>query len=219
MAIADLTNPIEDLITGNDNIVIVDNFQSIRGGRTLDVTGYPYNVLHAGHVIIKDADGKYKPMPLAGDGNIVSLGTIVGGSLYTDGTYTDVPLTGGTGTGAKATIEVEDGAVTKVTITNDGKGYAVGDELSAAAAKVGGTGSGFKVPVTAVTTEKDEYASLPADHTYAGILIASIPTSKPLAGIMVRGTVNVNACPFPMTAILSAVKAALPLIVFTSDNA
>ena len=219
MAIADLTNPIEDLITGNDNIVIVDNFQSIRGGRTLDVTGYPYNVLHAGHVIIKSADGEYKPMPLGGEGDIVSLGTIVGGSLYTDGTYEDVPLTGGTGTGAEATIEVEDGAVTKVTITNDGKGYAVGDELSAAAAKVGGTGSGFKVPVTAVTTEKDEYASLPADHTYAGILIASIPTSRPFAGIMVRGTVNVNACPFDMTDILSAVKTALPLIVFTSDKA
>ena len=219
MARADLTNPIEDLITGNDNIVIVDNFQSIRGGRTLDVTGYPYNVLHAGHVIIKDADGEYKPMPLAGDGNIVSLGTIVGGSLYTDDTYTDVPLTGGTGTGAEATMEVENGAVTKVTITKDGKGYAVGDELSAAADDVGGTGSGFKVPVTAVTTEKDEYASLPADHTYAGILIASIPTSRPFAGIMVRGTVNVNACPFDMTDILSAVKTALPLIVFTSDNA
>ena len=219
MATVNLTNPQEEIITGNDNIVIIDNFQSIRGGRTLDVTGYPYNVLHAGHVIIKSADGEYKPMPLTGDGNIVSLGTIVGGSLYTDGTYTDVPLTGGTGTGAEATIEVEDGAVTKVTITNDGKGYAVGDELSAAADDVGGTGSGFKVPVTAVTTVKDEYASLPADHTYAGILIASIPTSKPLAGIMVRGTVNENATPFPMTAILSAVKAALPLIVFTSDKA
>lgn len=219
MATVNLNNPQEEIITGNDNIVIVDNFQSIRGGRTLDVTGYPYNVLHAGHVIIKDADGEYKPMPLTGDGNIVSLGTIVGGSLYTDDTYTDVALTGGTGTGAEATIEVEDGAVTKVTITKDGKGYAVGDELSAAADDVGGTGSGFKVPVTAVTTEKDEYASLPADHTYAGILIASIPTSRPFAGIMVRGTVNVNACPFPMTAILSAVKAALPLIVFTSDNA
>ena len=219
MATVNLNNPQEEIITGNDNIVIVDNFQSIRGGRTLDVTGYPYNVLHAGHVIIKDADGEYKPMPLTGDGNIVSLGTIVGGSLYTDGTYTDVALTGGTGTGAKATIEVEDGAVTKVTITKDGKGYAVGDELSAAADDVGGTGSGFKVPVKTVTTEKDEYASLPADHTYAGILIASIPTSRPFAGIMVRGTVNVNACPFDMTDILSAVKTALPLIVFTSDKA
>jgi len=219
MAIADLTNPIEDLITGNDNIVIVDNFQSIRGGRTLDVTGYPYNVLHAGHVIIKSADGEYKPMPLGGEGKIVSLGTITGGSGYTDDTYTDVALTGGTGTGAKATIEVEDGAVTSVTITNDGKGYAVGDELSVSNANVGGAGSGFKVPVTAVTTEKDEYASLPDGASYEGILIASIPTSKPLAGIMVRGTVNVNACPFDMTDILSAVKTALPLIVFTSDKA
>lgn len=219
MAIADLTNPKEDLITGNDNIVIVDNFQSIRGGRTLDVTGYPYNVLHAGHVIIKDADGKYKPMPLGGDGNIVSLGTIVGGSGYTDDTYTDVALTGGTGTCAGATIVVEDGAVTEVTITKDGKGYAVGDELSASADDVGGTGSGFKVPVTAVTAEKDEYASLPADHTYAGILIASIPVNKPFAGIMVRGTVNVKASPYPLDNILEDVKAALPLIVFTSDNA
>jgi hypothetical protein len=128
-------------------------------------------------------------------------------------------LTGGTGTGAEATIVVEDGAVTEVTITKDGKGYAVGDELSASADDVGGTGSGFKVPVTAVTAEKDEYASLPADHTYAGILIASIPVNKPFAGIMVRGTVNVNASPFPLDDILNDVKAALPLIVFTSDNA
>ncbi len=219
MAIADLTNPKEDLITGNDNIVIVDNFQSIRGGRTLDVTGYPYNVLHAGHVIIKSAEGEYKPMPLGGEGKIVSLGTIVGGSGYTNGTYTDVPLTGGTGTGAEATIVVADGAVTKVTITKDGKGYAVADELTATAAKVGGSGSGFKVPVKTVSTVKDEYASLPEGASYAGVLIASIPVSRPLAGIMVRGTVNVNATPFPMTTILSAVKTALPLIVFTSDNA
>ena len=219
MAIADLTNPIEDLITGNDNIVIVDNFQSIRGGRTLDVTGYPYNVLHAGHVIIKSADGEYKPMPLGGEGKIVSLGTIVGGTGYTDETYKNVTLTGGTGTGAKATIVVADGAVTSVTITSDGKGYAVGDELSATAETVGGAGSGFKVPVKTVSAVKDEYASLPEGAEYAGFLIASIPTSRPLAGIMVRGTVNVKASPYPLDNILEDVKAALPLIVFTSDKA
>lgn len=219
MAVINLQNESQNVITGNDNIVIIDNLQSVRGGRSLDMTGYPYDVLHAGHVIIKDADGEYKPMPLTGDGSIVSLGTIVAGTLYTDGTYTGVALTGGTGTGAEATIVVEDGAVTKVTITKDGKGYAVADELSAAAANVGGTGSGFKVPVTAVSTEKDEYASLPDGASYEGILIASIPADRPFAGIMVRGTVNVNACPFDMTTILSAVKTALPLIVITSDNA
>lgn len=219
MATADLNNGTTDqIITGNDNIVIVNVFETIRGGRTLDVTGYPYNVLHAGHVIIKSAEGEYKPMPLDGDGSIVSLGTIVPGTLYTDGTYKGVALTGGTGTGAEATIVVADGAVTKVTITKDGKGYAEADELSAAAAKVGGTGSGFKVPVTAVTAEKDEYASLPADHTYAGILIASIPTNRAFAGIMVRGTVNHKAAPFDMATILGAVKTALPLINFTEDK-
>jgi len=219
MATVNLNNGTTDqIITGNDNIVIVNVFETIRGGRTLDVTGYPYDVLHAGHVIIKDADGEYKPMPLGGDGKIVSLGTIVGGSLYTDDTYKDVPLTGGTGTGAEATIEVEDGAVTSVTITKDGKGYAVADELSASAAKVGGTGSGFKVPVKTVSTVKDEYASLPADHTYAGILIASIPTNRAFAGIMVRGTVNHKAAPFDMATILAAVKTALPLINFTEDK-
>ena len=128
-------------------------------------------------------------------------------------------MTGGTGTGAVATIVVAAGVVTKVTITKDGKGYAVGDELSAEAAKVGGTGSGFKVPVKTVSSVKDEYASLPEGASYAGVLIASIPVNKPFAGIMIRGTVNVNACPFDMSTILDAVKAALPLVVFTSDNA
>lgn len=129
MAIADLTNPIEDLITGNDNIVIVDNFQSIRGGRTLDVTGFTDNVIQAGHLIIKD-DDEYKPTPVV------------------DGEYV-----------------------------------------------------------------------VPEGAEYAGFLIASIPTSRPLAGIMVRGTVNVKASPYPLDNILEDVKAALPLIVFTSDKA
>lgn len=220
MATVNLNNPAQEIITGKDNIVIVDNFQSIRGGRTLNVEGYPYEVLHAGHVIIKSATGEYKPMPITGDGSVAKLGTLTAGTSYTKGTYTGVALTGGTGSGAKATIVVDDdGKVSSVTITTDGKGYAVGDELTTANTNLGGAGSGFKVVVSEVTTKKDEYASLPADHTYSGILIASIPTAKAFAGIMVRGTVNENATPFPMTDILSAVKSALPLIVFTSDKA
>ncbi len=220
MATVNLNNPQEEIITGNDNIVIIDNFQSIRGGRSLNVEGYPHDVIHAGHVIIKSATGEYKPMPLDGDGNIVSLGTLTAGTLYVEGTYKGVALSGGTGSGAKATIVVgDDGKVSSVTITTDGKGYVVGDELTTANTNLGGAGSGFKVKVSEVTTEKDEYASLPADHSYAGILIASIPTSRPFAGIMVRGTVNVNASPFPLDDILNDVKAALPLIVFTNDKA
>lgn len=69
MTVANLTNAPEEIITGNDNIVIINHFEGITGGRTLDVTGYPHKVLHAGHVIIKDNSDTYKPMPLneAGD--------------------------------------------------------------------------------------------------------------------------------------------------------
>lgn len=132
MAVANLNDSKSEIITGNDNVVIVDNFQSIRGGRTLDVTGYPKDVLNAGHVIIKEtATSEYKPMPLTETG--------------------------------------------------------------------------------------DAYAALPTGHTYAGVLIATIQTKKPFAGILVRGTVNPAAAPFLMGTILTAVKTALPLIDFRED--
>lgn len=79
------------------------------------------------------------------------LGTIVTGSGYTNGTYFDVPLTGGTGQGATANIVVSGGAVTSVTIVDPGCLYSVGDALSAAASDLGGTGGGFSVAVTTVT--------------------------------------------------------------------
>jgi hypothetical protein len=84
---------------------------------------------------------------------IKTLGAITGGSLYTNGTYTNVALTGGTGFGARATIVVAGAAVTTVTITTLGAGYIIGDVLSATAATIGGTGSGFSVPITAIWTQ------------------------------------------------------------------
>lgn len=90
---------------------------------------------------------------------IVALGAITGGSGYTNGTYTNVPLTGGTGTGAVASsVTVSVGAVTSVTLstTSPGTGYAYGDVLSAATANLGGTGSGFSVPVGLLSTGGDE---------------------------------------------------------------
>jgi hypothetical protein len=82
---------------------------------------------------------------------ISSLGTVTGGSGYINGTYYGVSLTGGTGTGAAATIVVSGGAVTSVAVSNNGSQYLVGDRLSAASTSLGGTGSGFSIPVTAVT--------------------------------------------------------------------
>ena len=79
-----------------------------------------------------------------------SLGTVTGGSGYISGTYFGVPLTGGTGTGAVATVVISSGAVSSVTITNPGSQYIVGNTLSADSLNLGGAGAGFSVPVAAV---------------------------------------------------------------------
>lgn len=61
------------------------------------------------------------------------------------------------------------------------------------------------------------YAALPASHTYEGVLISTILKSKPFAGILVKGTVNQAASFYAIASVLTAVKAALPLIRFTQD--
>jgi hypothetical protein len=86
------------------------------------------------------------------NGFILTLNTLVGGSTYTNGTYTAVSLTGGSGTGAKATIVVSGNTVTSVTLTAAGDGYAVGNTLSATAASIGGTGSGFSIKVATINS-------------------------------------------------------------------
>lgn len=53
------------------------------------------------------------------------------GAGYTDGTYQNVALEGGSGSGATANIIVTGGAVTGVTIGNPGVGYIAGDVLTA----------------------------------------------------------------------------------------
>ena len=95
-------------------------------------------------------------------GYISTLTGLVGGSSYTNGTYTNVPLTGGLGSGALATIVVSGNTVTSVTLTNPGKLYAVNDVLSALAANIGGTGSGFTTTVSSLVsgTERAVYTAI-----------------------------------------------------------
>ena len=81
---------------------------------------------------------------------ILNTVNITGGTSYTSGTYYNVPLTGGSGSGATATITVSGGAVTAVTFTSGGCQYVVGDTLTTANTNIGGTGTNFSLSVTNV---------------------------------------------------------------------
>lgn len=117
----------ETIDTTNDSIVVSKMLETIPGGKTLDVTGWPHETIPGGHPIIKDDDGEYKPLALNAEG-----------------------------------------------------------------------------------TEIDETK---ASKT-VGILISTILTSKPIAAIMVRGSVNVEAAVY---AIPAAAKNPLSLIRFWSE--
>jgi hypothetical protein len=91
----------------------------------------------------------YYPVSIV-QGAVSGSGTITGGSLYTNGTYNNVTLTGGTGNGVSADIVVSGQAVTSVTIKNSGSFYVIGDQLSCPSSSIGGSGSGFLYTITSI---------------------------------------------------------------------
>ena len=76
-------------------------------------------------------------------GGVLEFTLTNAGSGYTNGTYTNTPLTGGTGSGATANITVAGNVVTAVVINGHGTDYTVGDILSATF----GGGSSFAITV------------------------------------------------------------------------
>ena len=87
--------------------------------------------------------------PTIVQGQIATLGAIIGGSLYTNGVYQNVALTGGSGANATADIVIVGGAVVSCTLKFGGNFYVVGDILSCSS--LGNTGSGFSIPVASVS--------------------------------------------------------------------
>lgn len=81
-------------------------------------------------------------------GAVATFGTRVNGSGYTNGTYTNIALSGGSGYGATANITVSGGAVTAATLVRGGQWYLVGDTLSC---ELIGAGTNFALPVATIT--------------------------------------------------------------------
>ena len=149
MAILEFSNKAKQLNFGKDDIITQKWIAGIKGGRALDVTDYPLDVIYAGTpVIVKD--GNYKPFPLVQKTETVD----------------------------EETVPVVD--------ENGNPVYELG--------------------------------TLPANHSYAGILYKSILKTKPAASIMTQGQVNDAAMYFDFSSIKSAFKSACPLIEFVQDE-
>ena len=54
----------EQIVFGEDSVIIQKHEGDIKGGRALDWTGVTEDVLYAGRIIITDGKGKYKPLEI-----------------------------------------------------------------------------------------------------------------------------------------------------------
>jgi len=83
--------------------------------------------------------------------------TFTAGTLYSAGLYQNIPMTGGSGSGATCDIVVNSsGNVSSVTLQNGGSFYQVGDVLSVASSSIGGTGSGFTISIATVNNAQGQ---------------------------------------------------------------
>ena len=114
--------------------------------------------------------------PVSSDWNVNATGGILtatitnAGSGYTNGTYNNTPLTGGTGTGATANITVAGNVVTSVVINGHGINYAVGNTLSAVIAG----GAGFVLTVNTLMSFVSLYQNEIGTDKVSGALSTAI---------------------------------------------
>lgn len=139
-----------DLITNDFGIIIDPNFFGADFVALLD-TFFIFNRPLTNQFYITLSNSNFGMLTNTG----IASGTIIGGAGYTNGTYNNVPLTGGSGTGATANITVAGNAVTVVTPISFGQNYIPGDVLSANNINLGGVGAGFTYTLTTMATAFD----------------------------------------------------------------
>lgn len=101
--------------------------------------GFPLNFAFQNETL-----GLYPIPSSSGPGQIQAFSLLNNGTGYISGSYTLVPLTGGTGSSATANIIVVGGAIISVQLVNPGAGYSINDILSATTL---GPGANFQVQV------------------------------------------------------------------------
>jgi hypothetical protein len=95
----------------------------------------------------------FKELGTGLEGQVLDLYISAPGAGYINGTYSNVPLTGGKGVGLTAQITVLAGGVTQVIIDNPGEGYRVNDAVTASNTAIGNSplGEGFACIVNLIS--------------------------------------------------------------------
>jgi hypothetical protein len=111
---------------------------SISDGLNYIVSGYSDGVERW----VTDGDNGvgFGPTPIEAIGAIATIKITNQGSAYTNGTYTNVPISAATGSGAVATVTVSSNLVFDVTITSGGSDYIHNESVTIDPADIGGTG-------------------------------------------------------------------------------
>jgi hypothetical protein len=141
-------------------------------------------------VIIASGTGGVTSVTPSGDGSGYDAGDTLGldlaglsGFVYTvaaygigvvNGTYSDVALSGGSGSGAQGSFLVTGGVVTDFTITSgQGTGYRVGDVLSTSL--VPGL-AGFQLQLTVVGAAQNAFAAIVDPNFLGGTAVGTLDT-------------------------------------------
>ena len=212
MAILNLNTKEVQLNFGKDCIITQKWIAGIKGGRALDMTDWPLDVVPAGlPIIVKDAN--YKPMPVViatedlptAAVSSQTAGQAISGTVYEGVTAT----TEGAVKCAKSdkTIVYLAGSAATGTASADKTYYTKDTSNKTTVDKLDENGNTYYV-----------IGSLPANHSYVGILYKSILAKKPAASIMTWGIVNEAALPYSISSIKSAFLSACPHIQFVQDE-
>jgi len=93
----------------------------------------------------------FGPTQIEPIGPVATIQIVNQGSLYTNGTYTNVPIVTTVGTGCLATVVVASNLVSSVVVTTGGLNYPHNQPVTISSASIGGTGSGFTGYVSSLT--------------------------------------------------------------------
>ena len=116
------------------------------------------------------------------------------GTAYTNGSYVNVPLLGGTGSGAKGSFTVAGGIVTVGTVTTVGTGYTNGDVLSPDPTAMGPSTPGVTATFS-ILSDKGNLLSITLTGAGSGYTSPPSVTIPPSGGVTATAVAVLAPCP------------------------